>query len=72
MVLMGHSIKGTSMNKFIDKLVIPIHKAARSMAEFLGGGRSTMIGGIRVYLWPFVMVAIVLILSWGADMLFFQ
>lgn len=73
MVSNGASSKGTSMSMptWVDKMMAVLMSSARATADFFGGGRNTMIWGVRVYLWPFLFMIFVLIIAWGIDMVFF-
>ena len=35
--------------------------------RLMGGDRNIMVGNVRVYLWPFTMMAVCLLLLWGFD-----
>lgn len=45
----------------MDKLMEFLHKALRPMTK-LGGGRQWQVGKVTVYLWPFVALAIFVLL----------
>ena len=42
-------------------------KMLHNMAWFLGRGKSIMVGQVRVFLWPFVAMAIFVVILLGVD-----